>query len=353
MAKNGQRPAKGPPLAEREVDALFERYGPLVFRRAHYILGAPEYAERAAVDVMSRALRKTERFSDSEHVATWLYRLTSSHCLTVIRDKSRYLGLKARLKSAPVEPTDAYDPPAAKMSQIRDILASVDQDCAQAALYVHVDGMTHSESAELLGVSSSTVENLLSRFAGAGDEVVAKAHGRAPRRTKSGSRQKLGSKVASRKLSDELKDVLCLREMDAPSELEIDRLHLGELDDESAVDVRFRLDASDTGAGRLSSRSDSGRGFDVRRVITLSRGEKPPASAPVPAAVPAHDEPQQNEPVAPKPVVATPVVATPVVAKPVAPKPVACKQSAQEAPAEAVVAPAVAQPEHREKPTPK
>ena len=44
------------------------------------------------------------------------------------------------------------------------LLAEADEKQAQAAVYVYLDGMSHEEAAELLGVSKRTVGNLIDRF---------------------------------------------------------------------------------------------------------------------------------------------------------------------------------------------
>jgi RNA polymerase sigma-70 factor (ECF subfamily) len=47
---------------------------------------------------------------------------------------------------------------------MRQLLAEADERQAAAAVYVLMDGMSHEEAAEVLGVSKRTVGNLLERF---------------------------------------------------------------------------------------------------------------------------------------------------------------------------------------------
>jgi RNA polymerase sigma-70 factor (ECF subfamily) len=51
-----------------------------------------------------------------------------------------------------------------EMLLMRRLLAEADERCATAALYVFVDGMSHAETAKILGVSKRTVGNLIQSF---------------------------------------------------------------------------------------------------------------------------------------------------------------------------------------------
>jgi len=49
-------------LTRDEIGALFDRYSPLVYRRALSILGTPADAEEATQEIFIRALRKRDQF---------------------------------------------------------------------------------------------------------------------------------------------------------------------------------------------------------------------------------------------------------------------------------------------------
>ena len=50
------------------------------------------------------------------------------------------------------------------LTTLRMLLSQADSKLATAAVYVHIDGMSYSEAAEVMGVSKSTVRNLIVRF---------------------------------------------------------------------------------------------------------------------------------------------------------------------------------------------
>lgn len=156
------------PLATTETGALdphalFERHGPLVYRRALCILGDAADAEEATQEVFIRALGAVESFDPRSRVSTWLYRITTNYCLNFIRNRARRRELWADHLEASDTPTSTAAH-VEKMVVMRRLLAAADERGARAALHVLVDGMSHSEAAVHLGVSKRTVGNLLDRF---------------------------------------------------------------------------------------------------------------------------------------------------------------------------------------------
>ncbi len=132
----------------------------MVYRRSRTLLGNHHDAEEAVQEVFVRALHKPQGFQQPQ-VSSWLYRIATNWCLNVIRNRSRRSELRQQHGDGP-QPTGGPD--ARKMVLVRQVLAQVDEACAAAAIYVHVDGMTHDEACVLLDVSRRTVGNLVDRF---------------------------------------------------------------------------------------------------------------------------------------------------------------------------------------------
>ncbi len=142
--------------------AYFDKFGPMVYRRALVLLGDPNEAEDATQEVFIRALQNEDKFRAESSVSTWLYRITTNYCLNQVRNRAtRRRILEAHGKDPVVHPIEAEP---ANMIAIRRLLAEADERQATAAVYVYVDGMRREEVAELLGCSVRTVGNLLDRF---------------------------------------------------------------------------------------------------------------------------------------------------------------------------------------------
>jgi RNA polymerase sigma-70 factor (ECF subfamily) len=145
----------------RAAGQLFQQHGALVYRRALRLLGSRADAEEATQEVFVRVMRGLDRFEGRSQMTTWLYHITTNHCLNLIRDRARRQELLDEHAAQEAEaPPDS--PP--EWLALRRLLATADELQARAAVYVFVDGMSHEEAAELLSVSRRTVGNLLDRF---------------------------------------------------------------------------------------------------------------------------------------------------------------------------------------------
>ncbi|WP_257448690.1 RNA polymerase sigma factor [Archangium lipolyticum] len=157
----------------QQIASLFDQHGPRVYRRALRLLGNPADAEEATQEIFIRALRAAQGFRQQSQMTTWLYQITTHYCLNLIRDRSRRAELHAEHVAPLVDGTDRPDPAHPDdLLLLRRLLSTADERQAAAAVYVFLDGMSHEEAAEVLGVSKRTVGNLLERFqAWAGTQV--------------------------------------------------------------------------------------------------------------------------------------------------------------------------------------
>lgn len=147
-------------MSKDEIALLFRAHGPLILRRATRLLGNETEAEEAVQDVFIKAMGAFERYDHRQDVINWLYRITTNHCLNLIRSRKRRRAAMLAYREAPRrEATRAVD-----LTTLRALIGEADPQLATAAVYVHIDGMSHAEAADLLDVSRRTVGNLIDRF---------------------------------------------------------------------------------------------------------------------------------------------------------------------------------------------
>ncbi len=146
-----------------DVEATYERYGPMVLRRCRALLRDEERAVDAMHDTFVRLLRNRRRLED-RGLASLLYRIATNVCLNHIRTRKR----------RPENPDEAL------LLELATLDSSEDRSLAQQVLgrlfadevastrtiaVLHlVDGMTLEEVAREVGLSVSGVRKRLRKL---------------------------------------------------------------------------------------------------------------------------------------------------------------------------------------------
>jgi RNA polymerase sigma-70 factor (ECF subfamily) len=139
---------------------LYGRYAHLVFRRCWLLLGNRADAEDALQEVFLRAMRAAAGFRGESAPMTWLYRISTNHCLNVRRRKDAPV---ARPEELPDDLLRTL-PRAEDLALVRELLPRFDDRTQRAAVAYFVDEMSLEETAACVGRSVPTVRKLLERF---------------------------------------------------------------------------------------------------------------------------------------------------------------------------------------------
>lgn len=145
-----------------DVAALYERFGPLVLRRVRRFVGDAE-AEEVVHEVFLKVLERHGTFRAESSPATWLYRLTTNHCVNRARDDSRRRHLLAA-HGPPAWQTAATPAPADLRVFLDQLWRALDPDLAEIGVFYFLDGLTTAEIARVVGVSDRTIANRLKRL---------------------------------------------------------------------------------------------------------------------------------------------------------------------------------------------
>ncbi len=148
-------------LTSAEIERLYRSHGHIVLRRARLLVGSESDAQEVLQEIFASLLREPDSLHNSAAAVGWLYQATTHHCLNQLRNRRT----GARLLDAHVAPrqSELVSGNAEALADVRRLLARMDEETAQAVVYTHLDGMTHSETAELLGCSRRQVGYLLER----------------------------------------------------------------------------------------------------------------------------------------------------------------------------------------------
>jgi RNA polymerase sigma-70 factor, ECF subfamily len=154
-------------MDEPAVASAYREYGGAVFARCARILRDDEVARDVTQEVFVRCFDRRTQLRPGRELLAWLYRVATNLCLNAIRDARFRRKADGSVASPPVVDADG-----ASQRGVLDLLAGLDERTQAIAVYVYLDGMTHTEAAEVAAVSDRTVRNCLTRFLEHGRSVV-------------------------------------------------------------------------------------------------------------------------------------------------------------------------------------
>lgn len=143
------------------VEVLYAKYGPTIYARCRRLLRNHVVAEDATQDVFMKVLKHIASAPSENAVLPWIHRITTNHCLNVLRDAKR--------QAEPVEHLpDLIDDEFEDTVLARDFASHVLDNSPDAlrtpAMLYHAKGMDQSKVAAALGVSRRTVLYRLAAF---------------------------------------------------------------------------------------------------------------------------------------------------------------------------------------------
>jgi len=152
-----------PKRAAFSVEALYRQYGDMVLGRCMTLLRNEADAQEACQDIFLGITRRGWRFRGESSPSTYLYRITTNHCLNTLRA----LGRRREESDADLAATPA---PGSKLDRVelRDLLKhlldGVDTKTRECVVYRYVDGMTNQETGDMLNISEAAVRKRLAKF---------------------------------------------------------------------------------------------------------------------------------------------------------------------------------------------
>lgn len=146
-----------------DIPALYRRYGDLVYGRCRTLLRNDADAQDALQEVFLKLHRYRDSFRGEASPSTWIFKITTTTCLNRLRTRRR----------RPEDPVEEL-PPLPTTDSVLDTLAvrelcdrlldGADERTRECVVYHFVDGMTHDEVGELLGISGAAVRKRIATF---------------------------------------------------------------------------------------------------------------------------------------------------------------------------------------------
>jgi len=143
------------------IERLYGKYGPAIYARCRRLLKDPVAAEDATQDVFMKVLKHLDAAPSEDAVLPWIHRITTNHCLNLIRDARRHA---EPVESVPEQADDDFEDSVVTRDFADRVLASAPEALKAPAMLYHGRGMEQSKVAEALGVSRRTVLYRLAEF---------------------------------------------------------------------------------------------------------------------------------------------------------------------------------------------
>lgn len=148
-----------------DIEDLYRRYGDLVYGRCRSLLHNDADAQEAMQEVFLRLWRYREGFRGDAGPTTYLFKVTTTTCLNRLRTKRRHP--EDLVDDTSVLPTSQNDT-LMQQFELRNLLEAVlaeeDERTVMCVVYHYVDGLTHDEVGELLGVTGAAVRKRIGQF---------------------------------------------------------------------------------------------------------------------------------------------------------------------------------------------
>lgn len=147
------------------IGRLYEETGFLVLRRCLRITGNAEEAMDATQWTYMRALETGFEVRSRGEALSWLYRTAVRRCLTLVRSQSTRSRLldrhSAEIAGMPRPPVDVD---VISRDLLARAIADLSDETAELAIATYIQGLSNEQTAEMYGVSTSTVGRARAAF---------------------------------------------------------------------------------------------------------------------------------------------------------------------------------------------
>ncbi len=151
-------------MSKDDISDWYQRYGPIVLRRARSILGDGDAAKDVLQDVFVTAISQKSALEEKGVTMSWFYKVATNRSLNKLRNTGNRRSLLRSVGSAQ-DDIDQTRRTAEQQTahEAKSLLASLPEDLAEIAVYYYLDEMTQAEISSLLKCSRRNVSHKLAR----------------------------------------------------------------------------------------------------------------------------------------------------------------------------------------------
>lgn len=151
-------------FSDEELTALYDRYGGVLHARCLRILKDDALARDAVQETFAKVLVHADQFRQQSSPLTWMYRISTNHCLNQLRNQQGRAD-KLERRATELQPqAPVADGSPEDWERVRGLLDGVDAQTRQVVMHTYFDECTRQEVADLVGISVPTVRKRLNGF---------------------------------------------------------------------------------------------------------------------------------------------------------------------------------------------
>lgn len=143
-------------------EELARRYETLVYRVALRMLGNPAEAEDAAQEVLIQLWMSLSAFRGESSLSTWLYRVTTNHCLNVLRKRRPTEQVDEDVEAVAAAPHHALVAKA-RFRTLTEAIARLTPEQRVPLVLRELEGLSYDEIADVLETTLAAVKGRLHR----------------------------------------------------------------------------------------------------------------------------------------------------------------------------------------------
>jgi len=141
---------------------LYDRHAPRVFRLIYRLVGNEDLAAEYTQDTFVRVFQRLGQFRGESAFSTWVHAVAMSSALTGMRRVKRLRAREAELDEADMVSTPAPGGDPHLRKRLQEELERLPERLRTMVILHDVEGFTHREIAELVGIPEGTSKARLS-----------------------------------------------------------------------------------------------------------------------------------------------------------------------------------------------
>lgn len=161
-------------LTEDKFTEFYKRFAPRVYSRCLWILADEEEALDAVQDIFLKIQKKLATFRGDSGVMTWIYRVSTNHCLNKLRDENARRRALTRIgHNSNALRSENAELKLEQLDLVVHLMGEVSRRKAQIVFHRFFDEMTHEEIARVMGISDRAVRKTIKSFIECAGEKLA------------------------------------------------------------------------------------------------------------------------------------------------------------------------------------